>query len=82
MRGIALDRFDQIGDEVETLLELHVYIGKGLLPVLTQGDQPVVNRGKKCAADDDGEQNNQRCIHGFPPCGRIYALYISILALF
>ncbi|MNE47646.1 hypothetical protein D3C80_1420580 [compost metagenome] len=52
MRGVALHRLDQIGDQILTLLQLHVDVGERLIGRLIQRHQFVVG------PDDDEQQND------------------------
>ena len=52
MSGIALHCLDQIGDQVLTLLQLHVDVGERLIGRLIQRHQLVVG------PDDDEQQND------------------------
>lgn len=42
MRSISLDCFDQVGDEVESLLELNIDICEGVLSIYPQSDKRIV----------------------------------------
>jgi hypothetical protein len=63
---VALHRLDQVGDQVAALLQLHVDIGEGLVDVLTQRDQPVVDP-EQDQDDDDGDDDQDDGGHGSPP---------------
>src|SRR5699024_4615485 len=54
--GVALDRLDQVADQVVPPLELDVYLAPGLLDEVAQLDQPVV--------DADRPQDDQHEHHG------------------
>jgi len=49
MRGIALHRVDQIGDQVMPLAQLGVDIGPTLPDILPQPDEPIVNQDRNQA---------------------------------
>ncbi len=59
MRGIALHRFDQIGDQVLALLELDVDVGERLVGALIERDQLVVGADddEQHHGDDDGDDD-------------------------
>ena len=58
VRGVALDRLDEVRDEVVAALELHVHLRKGVLHRLTQPDEAVVNAHRPQADDDeDGDED-------------------------
>ena len=61
MRGIALHGFDQVRNQVVTLLELHVDIGEGLSDPLAERDETVVGRERKQHEnDDDADERSSR----------------------
>ncbi len=56
MRGVALHRFHQVGDQVVAALELHVDIGPRVVTLYFEADQAVVH------ADDEnhGQDHNRQ----------------------
>ena len=59
MRGIALHRLDEVGDQILTLLQLHVDVGERLVGALVQGDQLVIGAydDEQHQGDDDGDDD-------------------------
>jgi hypothetical protein len=66
VRGIALHRLDQVGDEVAALLQLHVDVSEGLVDVLPQPDQPVVDPHQHEDQDDNDTNDDEGDDHGSP----------------
>ncbi len=66
--GIALHGLDQVGNEVVTLLELHVDVGERLVDPLPHGDQPVVDHDDPDhERGDDSENDPGRSRHAGLP---------------
>ena len=62
MDGIALDSGYQLGDEVVTLFELHIDVGKSILTVVTQFHQIVVDTYCPDSKNHDyNQQDNCTC---------------------
>src|SRR5579862_9460275 len=70
VRGVALYRLDQVGNEIVPLLELHVDIGKGLVDPLPHGNQAVVDRNRPQNENDDHRKYNEGRGHDGTPWGR------------
>ncbi len=64
MLGVALDGLDQVRDQVVTLLELDVDVGKGLADALAERHQAVVRTESKQREDDDDAENDPAGRHG------------------
>lgn len=64
MSGVALDGFDQIRDEIEATLELHVDLGPSVLDLVSATNQAVVGADDDCHddnhPDDDKEKDDHR----------------------
>ena len=56
--GVALHGLDQIGNEVVALLQLHVDIGEGLVGVLPQRDEAVVDADHQHRQNDDDDEDD------------------------
>src|SRR5579863_8289066 len=64
MGGVALYGLDQVRDQVVTLLELHVDVGKGLADALAERDQAVIGAKRKQNEDDNDAENDPAGRHG------------------
>src|SRR5690606_37936941 len=65
---IALGGLDQVGDQVEPALQLHVDLGEGVLVGVARGDQAVVDaHGPNCEHHHNCEQD-QQTNHQSSPC--------------
>src|SRR5262249_41450019 len=58
VRGVTFHRFDQIGNEVMALLELHIDVGKGLIGSLPHGNKAVVDTDRPKHDDDDDAKDD------------------------
>ena len=62
MRSVALDGFDQVGNEVVTALQLRIDVLPRVVNAIAQGDQIVVDAGDthgECGDDDDGDDERE-----------------------
>ena len=59
MRGIALDGFDEIRNQIVTALELHVDVRPGVVALNFEADQAVVHADEKKDQEHEDAQNNQ-----------------------
>jgi hypothetical protein len=58
MRGLTLHGFDQIGDQIVPLLQLHVDVGEGLIDALSERNQSVLDKdGENDQKTDDTDKN-------------------------
>src|SRR4029077_6687852 len=60
--GVALYRFDQVGDEISSAFELDVDVGPGVLRTHAQRDEAVVNEDEENYDKDDDQEADE---HGF-----------------
>jgi hypothetical protein len=58
VRRVTFDRFDKVGDEVVTLLELYVDIGERLIGPLPHCDEAVVDTDHPNHEDDNDAEDN------------------------
>src|SRR3989344_8443642 len=63
MRGVPLDRLDEIRDEVVPTLHLHFYIRPALLHPISKRDKTVVRDTEPTRDDRDNSQDNISGIH-------------------
>jgi hypothetical protein len=68
LRGVALDRLDEVRDQVVAALELHLDGAPGLVDLVARADQPVV--GKHAPQRQQGKRREHH-VHGGhrPPIG-------------
>jgi hypothetical protein len=59
VRGVALYRLDQVGNEVVPLPQLHVHVGKGPIDPLPHGDEAVVDRDRPQNHNNDHGKDDQ-----------------------
>jgi hypothetical protein len=67
VRGVALDRLDEVGQQVGTTLELHGDVAPRLIHPHIEPNQPVVGRPQ--VDTDDGDErdddaDDDECVHG------------------
>ena len=63
--GVALDGFDEVGDEVSTTLISRLYVGECSSGFLLNTYHRVVSTGSPCTYDDDGcdDSDNKTFFH-------------------
>ena len=58
VRGITFHGFDQIGNQVVSLLQLYIDVGEGLIDALSERDQSIVDEdSENDQKTDDTEKN-------------------------
>jgi hypothetical protein len=66
---VALDRLDQVGNEVVALLKLDVDVGEGLPAALPQRNKAIVGHGKPQAQQHENcEDDPAGVAHGAASC--------------
>ena len=63
VRGVGLDRLDQVRDQIDTALELHVDLGPGVLHLVAAADQTVVHEDAEQHQQHDDRNDNQQDSH-------------------
>ena len=63
MAGVALDRLDQIGNQVLPLLELDIDVGERSVGVLAQADQAIVSPDGHHDEDHHQDQDQETDEH-------------------
>jgi hypothetical protein len=58
MAGMALDRLDQIGNQVIAPLELHVDLALGVVDLIPPSREPVVDEHRDDQHHDDHDREN------------------------
>ncbi len=70
VRGIPLDRVDQVRDEVIAALQLHVNLCPGLVHPVTQAYQPVKDADKPQAEQDKQSYHHDEDNYPRADCGK------------